>query len=459
MKFAGGYDVLLAGKPSRRVHELADPDVLYLPLTSRRFEFSEIAVKEGQRVRPGQVLARDPEHYSVPLIGPRAGTVRLESVENHIVLEDVTNVPEEPYEPDEDLPHIPKTMGSVGMRRYKLLTLGAWQFVYDAHSGDVPDPFGTPSAVIVSTLHLEPYVARGDVQIRKRLTSFTRGLEQLQSLLEYQPIYLVLPDIRSALALEVKDKIRGYAWAKLVEVPLRYPFDSFPLLARKLGLRRDADNPVWALGTDGVLALDRALTLSLPSTVRIVSLGGPQVSSPVHLKAMPGYPLKLILDSRISSAAHRVIAGGVLTGKAVQPEQLGLDTECQGLTVLPEHSDREFLGFMRPGFNRRSYSTCFMSSVRGAFSERLTTALRGERRPCISCGLCEEVCPAGIAPHQIHKYLYQDALEEVERARLDLCVECGLCSYVCPSKIELRAQFLEAKENIRAELHAEEDVA
>jgi Na+-translocating ferredoxin:NAD+ oxidoreductase RnfC subunit len=54
-------------------------------------------------------------------------------------------------------------------------------------------------------------------------------------------------------------------------------------------------------------------------------------------------------------------------------------------------------------------------------------------------------------PYLIHKYLYKDLLEEVERARVDLCIECGLCSFVCPSKIELLKQFVNAKERIESE--------
>ena len=111
---------------------------------------------------------------------------------------------------------------------------------------------------------------------------------------------------------------------------------------------------------------------------------------------------------------------------------------------------------MRPGFDRRSYSNCFLSLLRGRFRERLDTAMRGEGRPCVSCNFCEEVCPAGIMPHLIHKYLYQDALEEADAAGVDLCVGCGLCSYVCPSKIELRGQLLEARERIQQELHTQE---
>lgn len=456
MRFRGGYNVLLDGRPGAGVKLLPEADTLHLPMRSRRFVFSELRVADGQRVLPGQVLAEDPGNYSVPLLAPRAGTVRLGEVEDHITLQDVAKVTEEPYHPDQDLTHIPKDMGSVGMKRYKLLTLGAWQFLCDAHTGELPDPFGTPRAVIVSTVHLEPFVARGDVQIHKRLRSFTRGLEHLQSLLEYQLIYLVMPEIKSEFALKVRELLRGYAWVQPVPIPLRYGLDNYAVLARHLGLQQEAEQPVWALGVAGLLAVDRALTLSRPCVVRIVSVGGPGVERPGHLKAMPGYPVRSIVEFCGAPGPVRVVNGGVLTGRAVEPEQIGLDAECDGLMVLPEHEDREFLGFARPGWDRRSYSNCFPSRLRRAFRERFTTALRGERRPCIACGFCEEVCPAGIMPYLIHKYIYEDALEEAEQAGLHLCAKCGLCSFVCPSKIELREQFIEAEETIRTELHAEE---
>lgn len=461
MKLKGGYSVSLQGRPAGTVETLPEPEVLCLPLQSRRFSFSEICVADGVRVHAGQALARDPLNYSVPLLAPREGTVRLGGAEGHIVLEDVEKTPEEPYHPGEEPEHVPRGMGSAGMQRYKLLTLGAWQFLSDAHTGELPDPFGTPQAVIVSTVHMEPFLARGDVQIRNRLSSFTRGLEHLQSLLEYQPIYLVIPDIESEFAAKVRETLRGYAWVKAVQIAPRYGLDNFAVLARHLGLEQDAEQPVWALGVAGVLAADRALTLSHPSTVRIVAIGGPAVESPVHLKAMPGYPLEAILKGRVSGGEVRVINGGALTGGAItcgclSESSLGLDSECAGLTVLTEQTEREFLGFLRPGWDRPSYGNCFLSVLRPGLLEPMTTALRGERRPCISCGYCEEVCPARIMPHLIHKYLYQDALEAAEEARVDLCVHCGLCSFVCPSKIELSKELADAQGTIRAELHPEE---
>ena len=81
----------------------------------------------------------------------------------------------------------------------------------------------------------------------------------------------------------------------------------------------------------------------------------------------------------------------------------------------------------------------------------MTATLRGERRPCIACGLCERVCPADLLPQVLHRYLYRDALDEAEAAGLGRCIGCGLCSYVCPSKLELVHQFAEARDRIAHE--------
>lgn len=450
MKFRGGHNILLLGKPAGVVRVMPEPEVLYLPLRSRRFAFSEVSVKDGQRVNSGDILAKDPDNFGVPLLAPRAGRVRLGKVADHIVLEDVAILEERADMVETELDHIEREMGAEGTKRYKLLALGAWQFFYDAYTGGVPDPVGTPQAVIVSTVSLEPFVARGDAQLHKRLRHFTRGLEQLQSLLEYQAMYLIVPDIESDFANLVRNRIRGYAWVKMVEIPLTYPYDHFAILARKLGLRADK-GPVWAVQTEGVLATDRALTLTKPCTVRIISIGGTGVNSPAHIKVMPGYPIKEIRDGYVFEPAARLINGGILGGELLGGQTLGIDTECRGITVLPELQDREFFGFIRPGWDRSCYGACHLSSLRKKFREQFTTGMHGERRPCISCNFCEEVCPAGITPHLIHKYLYRDLIEEAEQARIDLCVECGLCSYVCPSKIDLRQQFIDAKKLIEQE--------
>jgi Na+-translocating ferredoxin:NAD+ oxidoreductase RnfC subunit len=392
---------------------MPEPKILYLPLRSERFSFSEICVEDGQSVSGGDVLTKDPNNYAVPLLAPRAGTVRLKAAENHIVLEDIARLEEHADIVEEEQSHIMQEMGAAGIKRYRLLVLGAWQFFYDAFTGLLPDPLGTPQAIIVSTVSLEPFVA-------------------------------------SEFANLVRNQIRGYAWVKMLEIPLTYPYDNFAILARRLGLTHN-DGPVWAVRAEGVLAVDRALTLEKPCLVRIISIGGTGVNSPTHIKVIPGYPIKKIKDNYVSEPVARMINAGILTGEILGEETLGIDTECRGITVLPELRDREFLGFVRPGWSRHCYAPCYLSALRKKFRERFSTGLRGEARPCVSCGYCDEVCPAGIMPSLIHKYLYRDLIEEADEARINLCVECGLCSYVCPSKIDLRQQLINAKDLIAKE--------
>jgi len=450
MKLKGGYNILLAGRPGNTVEVLPEPEVLYLPLHTKRFNFSEICVDDGQQVELGEALAKDAANFSIPLLAPRAGIVRLNAAEGHIVLEDITKYQKRPKADLSGVRHVEHGTETAKSKMEKMVSLGAWEFFCDAYSGSVPNPDEKPQAIIVSTVSLEPFLSRGNAQLKNRLLKFTRGLEHLQSLLEYQPMYLVMPQVRSSFASKVKEYIRGHAWVKPIEVPPKYPYDNFNILARRLGLKKD-DGPVWCVKAEGILATDRALTRSCPCLVRIVSVGGPEAKKPVHVKGMAGYPIKSILEKYANNDNVRVINGGVLTGHTCGDDVLGIDSECRGLTLMPEHTEREFLGFARPGFDRSSYAPCFLSALRLKFRERFSTAMRGEGRPCVSCNFCEEVCPAGIMPHLLHKYLYKDLIEEADIARIDLCVRCGLCSFVCPSKIELMEQFIEAHDLIEKE--------
>jgi Na+-transporting NADH:ubiquinone oxidoreductase subunit A len=451
VKFRGGYNIALKGRPGSEIQALPEPEALYLPLRTGRFEFSEICVEEGRRVNLGGVLARDPGNYSVPLLAPRAGVVRLQSAENHIVLEDITKSPQEYGRAEEEAPQAARQTGEGGILRYKLLRLGAWQFFSDAHTGALPNPYTMPQAIIVSAMNCEPFLAGADVQILRDLQAFGRGLDSLESILKDRPIYLFVPDVESGFTQRLREKGRDCEGVRVIEIPSVYPNDNFTVLARCLGLK-PGDGPVWAMRAEGVLAVDKALNASQPCVERIISVAGPAVEKAEHIETVYGYPIGKIVHSYVHKNDVRIINGGVFTGRAIGPGQLGLDCECVGLTVLPEATEREFMAFARAGRRKRSYSRwCFLGGLRGRFEESLTTAVQGEERACVSCNFCEEVCPAGIMPHVIHKFLYKDDLDEAERARVDLCVGCGLCSYVCPSKIELAAQCADAQDRIRSE--------
>ena len=437
MKLRGGYNINLAGRPDGRLESLPEPDVLSLPLDGPRLAFSRVLVTDGQPVRQGQALARDPR-LGLPLIAPRGGTLR----------HDGQNLRIENPQRQEALPVDEPAEADPRLRlRARLVEAGAWNSVFDAHTGAVADPRVEPEALIVSTIHREPFCARGDVQIEADRAAFLEAIERLQTLLAYQPIHLVVPKTDTPLARQIVDDLRGHAYVRPLHIPPDYGLDDFHVLARHLGYRPSGQR-VWALRVEGVLAVGEALRTGRAVCGHVVSIGGPAAADPRHVRAMAGYPLDAMAGAR---GGCRILDGGVFRGMAVEPDQQGLAPGCTGLTLLPDAAERTLLGFARPGLSTRSFSRWYASSLRGGFVERMTTALRGERRACVACDHCRRVCPAGLMPHLIHKALHAGDLDEAEALGLDLCVACGLCSFVCPSKLELRRQFVEAQAQLAAE--------
>ncbi len=442
MNYRGGYNLLLDGRPDNRIEELALPEILYLPLKGDRFSFTKILVSNGQKVRAGEPVAEDPDYFDIPLLSPCSGTADLTSVEGHIVLRNLLRDSQIGTDQADKEKNLTDGVDS----RKLLLRLGAWEYVYDAWTGRLPDPASVPQAVIVSTVRYEPFLARGDILLHNRLEEFIASIRSLQSLYGSTKVYVVLPRVKSKLTRQIKQLCRDLDRVTVVEIPIRYPYDQFRLLAQRIGLK-PSKGVIWALRVEGVLAVGGALNLSRPCVERVVSISGSGASRPLHLKLTAGYPIERLMKEYRQEDCI-AIEGGLFTGRILPTDLKGLRSECGGITMIRKHTALSVSEKIKSVFDRRSYFPCFVSSLCRPFPDQPTNAVGGYSRPCISCGFCREVCPAGIVPYHLHRLIERDRSEDIKAHRIDLCVGCGLCSYVCPSKIELSARFGQAKRQI-----------
>jgi Na+-transporting NADH:ubiquinone oxidoreductase subunit A len=449
MKFVGGYNILLEGKPSGEITGHTAPDVLHLPLFSGSLDFSALQVENGDSVKQGQILAEDPVNYFVPLLAPLDGTVNLEALERHITLENISSTPNTlASDSDEKIDQEDRIKA--------LLRLGVWSFMAKVDSGRIPDPETEPEALIIPITRFEPFFPSPDVFLKDNIDRFVDGLGLIHQALDdveahiEVKTFIILPEdmseVGSQLRLALKEKAD---WARLIEVPERYPNESPALIAQLLEINPDS---AWTLDAQAVLGAEQALNHGRPHVTRVVSVGGPAVAQPSHFRLPIGYPLSSLMEHVEASDGLRIIDGGVLTGRRISEAQKGLDAECVSLTVLKENKEREVLAYAKAGFKKQSYSRTFASVLKPFFREKLTTAVRGEARPCVFCGNCEDVCPAGLIPHVIYRYLVNDREEDADRVGFNQCVECGLCSYVCLSKIEHLQVFREEKRKSTTEL-------
>ncbi len=180
------------------------------------------------------------------------------------------------------------------------------------------------------------------------------------------------------------------------------------------GLPMDAATVVQNVGT--IFAIREAVALGKPLFERYVTVTGPCVKNPGNYKVRLGSRIADVIEECGGLAADpaKIIMGGPMCGIALDSMEIPVVKGTSGILVL------------------------------GRADVRPTDYL-----PCIRCGRCVAVCPAGLVPC--------DMVNTIEKGRLDLvepshpfdCIMCGSCAYVCPSRRPLNHFIKLAQEKLR----------
>lgn len=446
----GGFTPKIDGRPVGDITTVPMPDRLILELKRNDITY-EPAVQNGRRVDFGEPLATAAASGgTLVLPAPATGQVVLDEDRRRLVMQD-------PQAAATATGFSPLVHGRISSDEIKktLARGGVWPFFYSSRDRGMPSLVGEekPRSIVVNFILTEPFRARGKVVITRSWDRIVAGIRFLQRLVsDYGTIEIILTDRKHPVAQMMYNDLKGQAWVRFHSVPLTYPIENPRLLSetvRSLSSGMNGDDDIWVIDAQGIEAVGGCLGEGLPLHERIVVTGGPSAAGPRHFAVRIGTPLDSFVETIGSDAT--VLRGGLLNGAPVSVESAGVGYDDDAFFAMPRSGKRELLSFVRPGFGRTSYTRSFATSLFGGYDKQIAATLRGEPRPCIACGFCETVCPAGIMPQVIHRYLYREKTEEAEQAGLDRCVECNLCTYVCPSKIELRRQFTDAKAFIQKE--------
>jgi electron transport complex protein RnfC len=89
-----------------------------------------------------------------------------------------------------------------------------------------------------------------------------------------------------------------------------------------------------------------------------------------------------------------------------------------------------------------------MNCILVATRDDIRSRLGAREYPCIRCGDCASVCPAGLLPQQLLRAALADAHDTLRQLGVRDCIDCGLCDYVCPSQIALAQRFRDARRRL-----------
>ncbi|HAY79207.1 MAG TPA: NADH:ubiquinone reductase (Na(+)-transporting) subunit A, partial [Planctomycetaceae bacterium] len=213
---------------------------------------------------------------------------------------------------------------------------------------------------------------------------------------------------------------------------------------------------VWHINYQEVVAIGHLFLTGKLMPERIISLAGPAVAEPQLIKTRLGASLEELTantvsqptsddpDKESSAAADgpsvRTISGSVLSGRTSVAPTNYLGRYHWQVTQLHEGADREFIGWMLPGFDKFSITRAFASALTGLTggTKSFTTSTEGSVRAVVPIGMYEKVMPLDIIATPLLKaLLVQDSDTAQQLGCLELDEEdLSLCTFVCPGKNE-----------------------
>jgi Na(+)-translocating NADH:ubiquinone oxidoreductase A subunit len=419
-------------------------------------------VEEGESVTAGQIIARDDEAPGNPAIASVNGKVeRILKEGNSDAAVVITSDGTDTWKTVEGHAADWKSLGAAGLEKLVYLS-GAAATV----EGGIPTRFNSTSVeprqvehILLQVVSAEVFNADPAALLDGRdAAEAAQGLEILGKIMPDAELHLAGGRKQRPLLRQLQQACRqnGLQRVTLHTVEAKYPNHREEVLIPAL-LGKEYAHGYSGLNL-GVLVVDLQALLHVRDAVvegkpviqRTIALGGSGFAKRPHLRVRIGTSLEDVLNDYLDRKdSQRIVRNSLLTGSIVNEGYV--DPLMSAVIAIPEDRQGPPLAFSRPGFRTDSYSRTFLANF-VPFTKTVDTDLHGEHRPCITCGYCDSVCPAGILPHLLHRYVQREVIDEtLVRLRIFDCIDCNLCTYVCTSKIPLAELMVQGKTALAAE--------
>jgi Na+-transporting NADH:ubiquinone oxidoreductase subunit A len=429
IKIRRGLDLPIAGVPAQVIEQ--GPAISQVALIGSDYQGMKptMAVREGDRVKLGQLLFTDKKNPRVRFTAPASGVVlainRGERRVFQSLVIDIEGDDEETFGHfnTTDLAQLPRDQVVKN-----LLDSGQWVALRTRPYSKVPAPESQPASIFVTAMDSNPLAADPRAIIYERQEDFCNGLKVLARLTDGAVNLCTAPN--SGIPGGDLEGIKEISFGGPHPAGLAGTHIHFvdPVSAQKT---------VWTIGYQDVIAFGTLFTTGRIDTRRVVALAGPQVTNPRLLAVSLGTNLNQMVIGELQNDENRLISGSVLSGRKASGEYAFLGRYHIQVSVIREGRERHFLHYLRAGAESHSALPIFVSAMSRKL-QAMTSSTNGSERAMVPVGAYEAVTPLDILPTQLLRSLI---VGDTEMAQKLGCLELdeedvGLYTYVCVGKYE-----------------------
>jgi Na+-transporting NADH:ubiquinone oxidoreductase subunit A len=422
-----GLDLPINGTPEQSISQanavtevaVVGPDYVGMKPT--------MVVKEGDRVKKGQVLFTDKKTAGVQYTAPVSGVVKaINRGDRRVFLSVVVAV-----EGNEEIifqSYSADKLNEVSREavQQNLVDSGLWTALRTRPFSKTPALDSVPASIFVTAMDTHPLAADPQIVIAEQTGAFKAGVQVLKRLTDGQVFVCKAPGANIPTAgIETTEEFSGPHPAGLAGTHI-HKLDAVSVT-----------KTVWSIGYQDVIAIGQLFTTGSLNSERVISLAGPQVIKPRLVRTLNGANLTELTAGELADGENRTISGSVFGGRTAVADLGFLGRFHNQVSVLEEGRDRPLFHYLRPGFERFSVLPIYVSRFLNK-TFNFTTSTNGSERAMVPIGTYEQIMPLDILPTQLLRALIVEDMEvSVNLGALELDEEdLALCSYTCPGKYE-----------------------
>ena len=430
IKVRRGLDLPIKGSPEQTIS--IGPKIGQVALVGSDYHGLKptMSVKQGDRVKIGQILFTDKKNELAKFASPATGIVSaINRGQRRVFQSLVIDIDDE--EQRETLPKFDvsdlQNLGRETVRNH-LVETGHWVALRTRPYSKTPSADSIASSIFVTAMDTNPLAADPMVIIGNRKDDFASGLRVLTNLTD-GPV-----NVCAAPYVDVPgNEIEGVR-----EINFSGPHPA-GLAGTHIHLIDpvSANKIVWVIGYQDVIGIGHLFTKGEIDTSRVISLAGPQVNQPRLLSTRLGANTNQLVIGELINRENRIISGSVLSGRKASREFAFLGRYHDQVSVIQEGRDRQPVHYLRLGLDKHSAIPAFASSLRKKLFN-MTSSTNGSERAMVPVGGYERVTALDILPIQLLRSLI---VGDTEMAQNLGCLELdeddvGLYTYVCVGKHE-----------------------